>query len=1077
MEEKLSCCRKAICRWSKLFHENSRRTLESLRSLLDEALSDPIPNDELIHDLNTGLLKAYKAEEEYWRQRSRQLWLTLGDSNTAYFHASTKVRKSENRMTVIEDDHGVPWLEEEQITGVICKYFDQIFISEYHDGLQTIEKSLKPCVTDAMNEELLKEPTDAEIKDATFAINPDKAPGPDGFSASFFQANWDVVGPDVTKEIKTFFETGILRPSQNVTHVRLIPKITGAKGVSDYRPIALCNVYFKIISKLLALRLKPTLQAIISENQSAFIPDRAIADNILITHEVLQYLKTSQAKKKCTMAVKTDMSKAYDRMEWEFISQVLKRLGFHEKWTNLIMQCVTTVSYSYLINDSVHGSVLPKRGIRQGDPLSPYLFILCSQVLSGLCQKAEREGTLQGIRVARGSPRVNHLLFADYTMFFCYASPDNCNKLKEILWEYEQASGQKINKEKSAVTFSSKTSTEMRVQVKTLLGINKEGGTGKYLGLPEHFGRRKRDLFTAIVDRIRQRASSLSARFLSRAGKLTMLKAVLTSIPTFSMSCFELPVSFCKRIQSVLTRFWWDDPKGKRKMSRVAWSKITKPKAGGGLGIRDIQTFNQALLAKQAWRILTQPHSLLARVLLGKYCHSKSFIESDTPAVCSHGWRSILHGRDLLKGNLGRAIGNGETTRVWKDSWISLDSQLKPFGPIPEEALDLTVSDLLTSYMQWNQEKIECYLTRLTKEIQLIQPSLSKAEDSFVWQPLPSGVYTTRSGYFSATMQTATLPNSIEPGTFNWIKDVWSEACSPKMKLFLWSIIQRALPLGENLQQRGMISGSFCRRCNELETASHTFFHCPFAQEVWQQIPLKNTVHLAAEATFAEAVVAFKRAICLPPTVIMCTTLPWVCWSLWNARNQLIFEDKTLSSIETASRGMTLAREWITAQHPSTLNPKPIPRMTKRMNPRIEDSSSSICRTDAAWNIQSKQAGLAWIFSDATGSWINQGTRTMKLINSPLIAEALALRSALLYAEALGLSKLRCYSDNATLIRAINTDTQIKEIYSIIQDIKLISSAFVAISFNHFARSLNVEADCLAKQSLSSSLYLDPFVG
>lgn len=252
MEGKLSCCRKAVCSWSKLFHENSRRTLETLRTQLDDAISNPIPNDDLIHEINTSLLRAYKAEEEYWRQR-KQLWLTLGDSNTGYFHASTKVRKSKNRLTAIEDDHGIPWFEEEQIEGVICKYFDQIFTSEHHDGLQTIENSLQPCVTDAMNEEMIREPTDTEIKEATFAINPDKAPGPDGFSASFFQANWDVVGPDVVREIKTFFETGILRTSQNVTHVRLIPKIVGAKRVSDYRPIALCNVYFKIISKLLAL--------------------------------------------------------------------------------------------------------------------------------------------------------------------------------------------------------------------------------------------------------------------------------------------------------------------------------------------------------------------------------------------------------------------------------------------------------------------------------------------------------------------------------------------------------------------------------------------------------------------------------------------------------------------------------------------------------------------------------------------------------------------------------------------------------------------------------------------------------
>lgn len=235
-----------------------------------------------------------------------------------------------------------------------------------------------------------------EIRDATFAIHPDKAPGPYEFSASFFQANWEVVAPAVIEEIQAFFSTSSLSPSQNETHVRLIPKSTGAKRVADYRPIALCNVYFKIISKMLALRLKPVLSMIISENQSALITGRAISDNVLITHEVLQYLKTSTAQKRCTMAVKTDMFKAYDRVEWDFIRQVFKRLGFHDKWTNLIMQCLTTVSYSYLINETAQGYVKPERGIRQGDPLSPYLFILCGEVLSGPCKKQKEKGAYRG---------------------------------------------------------------------------------------------------------------------------------------------------------------------------------------------------------------------------------------------------------------------------------------------------------------------------------------------------------------------------------------------------------------------------------------------------------------------------------------------------------------------------------------------------------------------------------------------------------------------------------------------------------------------------------------------------------
>ena len=167
-----------------------------------------------------------------------------------------------------------------------------------------------------------------------------------------------------------------------------------------------------------------------------------------------------------------------------------------------------------------------------------------------------------------------------------------------------------------------------------------------------------------MVDRIRHRAASWTTRFLSKAGKLTMLKSVLTTMPNHTMPCFLLPVSLCKRIQSTLTRFWWDGPDGKRKMCWVAWDTLTRPKAKGGLGLRDIQLFNQALLAKVAWRILTVPNCLLSRILLGKYCHNKSFLEVSVPSVCSHGWRSILHGLELLKSNLGKVIGNGQTTKV-----------------------------------------------------------------------------------------------------------------------------------------------------------------------------------------------------------------------------------------------------------------------------------------------------------------------------------------------------------------------------------------------------------------------------
>ncbi|WZZ24801.1 hypothetical protein YC2023_008202 [Brassica napus] len=431
------------------------------------------------------------------------------------------------------------------------------------------------------------------------------------------------------------------------------------------------------------MRLQPLLPHIISPHQSAFVPKRAIGDNVLITHEILHYLRTSKAKVRCSMAVKTDMSKAYDRIEWTFLEAVLRKLGFHECWISWIMVCVSSVSYLFLVNGSPQGKVNPSRGLRQGDPLSPYLFILCTEVLSGLCCKAQESGLLPGIKVARNCPPINHLLFADDTMFFTRSNRSSCINLLTLLKRYERASGQCISPTKSAFTFLSKTPLAAKDWVKRTMSIEKEGGIGKYLGLPEHFGRRKRDIFNSIIDRIRQKVLSWLTRFLSGAGKEVLLKSILTAIPVYAITCFRLPASLCKQIQSILTRFWWDSKPDIRKICWVAWSRLTLPKTMGGLGFRDIECYNQALLAKIAWRLIRDPQSLLAQTLFGKYCFDSSFCDSSCPASAFHGWRGILWGRDLLQLGLGWTVGNGESIKVWSDLWLSTSSPITPMGPAP----------------------------------------------------------------------------------------------------------------------------------------------------------------------------------------------------------------------------------------------------------------------------------------------------------------------------------------------------------------------------------------------------------
>lgn len=312
---------------------------------------------------------------------------------------------------------------------------------------------------------------------------------------------------------------------------------------------------------------------------------------------------------------------------------------------------------------------------------------------------------------------------------------------------------------------------------------------GKYLGLPKHFGRKKKDLFSSIVDRMQQKALSWSTCFLSMAGKAVMLQSVLSAIPNFAMSAFELPVSLCKRIQSVLTRFWWE-----KKVCWVSWDTLTLPKGMGGLGFRDIQAFNRALLGKISWRIITKPDCLLARILVGKYCSNSSFLTIHAATSSSHGWKGILRGRDVLLNHLGKEIGDGEATSVWKDSWIKPDTKMKPYGPVLAQDQDLLVSDLLSrETKEWNKIKIDKLLPEPSSHILSIYPSKLGARDSYFWGFHSSGTYTAKTGYLS--LQTTKLQSTaelLEQDTegWSWTKYVWSPNLLPKLKMFLWKLSQ-----------------------------------------------------------------------------------------------------------------------------------------------------------------------------------------------------------------------------------------------------------------------------------------------
>lgn len=331
--------------------------------------------------LKQVLAIAYRDEEQYWRQKCREEWLRLGDRNSKFFHNCLKGKHLQNRVLMLLDDLDQEQFSEGSKGDIAVEFFRDLFRSLYPFNMESLLQGFIRRVTPEINARLTSPVTAEEIKHAAFTVKGSSAPGEDGLTGVFYQKFWHIGGPRLTVEIQNFFETSIIPDGWNHTQLSLIPKILNPSSMKEMRPISLCSVQYKIISKILCNRLKVILLKIISDTQGAFVSSRLISDNIIIAHEMVHGLRTNQKVSEECMAIKTDMSKTYDRVEWNFLEVLMEKIGFDRVWIRWIMACVSTMSFSVLLNGNSHGFIRPERGIRQGDPLSPFLFILCAEAL------------------------------------------------------------------------------------------------------------------------------------------------------------------------------------------------------------------------------------------------------------------------------------------------------------------------------------------------------------------------------------------------------------------------------------------------------------------------------------------------------------------------------------------------------------------------------------------------------------------------------------------------------------------------------------------------------------------------
>jgi hypothetical protein len=630
------------------------------------------------------------------------------------------------------------------------------------------------------------------------------------------------------------------------------------------------------------------------------MPGRHILEGVLVLHETIHEIKR---KKLDGVILKLDFEKAYDKVKWGFLKQVLRMKGFHPKWCLWIEQFVSRGSVGIKVNDDIGHYFQTKKGLRQGDPLSPTLFNIIADILAILIARAKEDGQIGGLIPHLVEGGVSILQYADDTILFLEHDVTKAMHLKLILSLFEQLSGLKINYHKSEVFCFGKALDEEQ-EYTNLFGCEAGSLPLRYLGIPIHYRKLKNSEWKSIEDRFEKKLHAWVGKLLSYGDRLILINSVLTSLPMFMLSFFEIPKGVRKRLDFFRSRFFWEKDSLKKKYRLTKWNIICRPKDQGGLGIEVLDIKNKCLLSKWLYKIL-HGEGLWHELIHNKYLHSKTLSHVEARDSDSPFWKGLMKVKDNFFRSGHFQVGNGRNTLFWEDTWLGNEPLATQYADLYNivQTRHATVAQILSSRPLNIRFRRSLTGNKWYRWLHLVSRimdiTLTEVEDFFVWDLTSTGVYSVKSFYL----------NHMNSDIQFLHKYIWKLKVPLKIRIFMWFLHRKVILTKDNLFKRKWKGDSACCFCNQAETIQHLFFSCPLAQIIWRivhfalNIPAPSSIDHMFGNWLTGANKSEKRNI----RVGACALL----WAIWNTRNDYIFNKQNKSSfLQVIPRAVHWIRMW-----------------------------------------------------------------------------------------------------------------------------------------------------------------------